>query len=120
MKMPRRPFGKLIDNFVKETSDRGEIRLIAGIDPNPPDPYPNAIFYIRMVSQDCKTKVPCSTESIWLSLTEMTRLSVLMSIASRFWVERLNKSEAYTEERIKEFQDQYKEIKKALERLLPE
>lgn len=118
--MPRRPFGKLVDEFIKQSSECGEIRLIAGIDPNPPDPYPNAIFYICMVSPDIGTKKPCKTEKIWLSLSEMTRLGVLMTIASRFWVERLNKGEEYTEERIKEFQNEYKEIKEAMERLLPE
>jgi hypothetical protein len=116
--MPRKPFGKFIDEFIKQPSS-GEIKLIAGIDPDPPAPYPNAIFYIRMVSPDVNTKEVCKTEKIWLTLSEMTRLSVLMTIASRFWVERLNKGEGYTEERIKEFQDEYKEIKEAMERLLP-
>ena len=116
--MPRRSFGKLIDEFVKHP-ECGEIKLIAGIDPDPPDPYPNAVFYIRMVSPDITTKETCKTEKIWLSLSEITRLSVLMTIASRFWVERLNKGEEYTEERIKDFQSEYKQIKEAIDRLLP-
>lgn len=118
--MPHKPFGKLVDEFIKPIPECGETRLIAGIDPEPPDPYPNAIFYVRMVSHDINTRKPCKTQTIWLSLSEMTRLSVLMTIASRFWMERLNKGEEYTKERVKEFQNEYKQIKRALERLLPE
>jgi|SRR3990170_5420966 len=117
--MPRKAKRKLVDEFVKQSSECGEIRLIAGIDTEPHDPCPNAIFYIRMESQDRDTKEHCKTENIWLSLNEMTRLSVLMSIASRFWVERLDKGESDSEERIKEFVDEYQKIKEALKRLLP-
>lgn len=118
--MRRKAKRKLVDEFVKQSSEYGEIRLVAGIDTEPRDPYPNAIFYIRMESQDRNTGEPCETKSIWLSLNEMTRLSILMNIASRFWVERLNKGESYSEERIEEFVSEYQEIKKALKRLLPE
>jgi hypothetical protein len=117
--MPRRARRKSVDEIVKQSSEYGEIRLVAGIDPEPRDPHPNAIFYIRMESQDRNTKKPCETESIWLSLNEMTRLGILMNIASRFWVERLDKGESYSKERIEEFVSEYQEIKEALERLLP-
>ena len=68
-----------------------------------------------MESQDKNTGEPCKTESIWLSLDDMTRLSVLMNIASRFWVKRYNKDEADSEEKIMEFVNEYREIKKSLE-----
>jgi hypothetical protein len=111
---------KFVDEFIRDIAECGETRLIVGIDPEPPDPYPNAVFYIRMVSQDLDTMKPCKTQTFWLSLSEMTRLSVLMSIASRFWMERLDKREEYTKERVRDFQNEYTQIKEALERLLPE
>jgi hypothetical protein len=118
--MPKRRARRvLVDEFIKQSSECGEIRLVAGIDKEPPDPHPNAIFYIRMESQDRETKEPCETEDIWLSLNEMTRLSVLMNIASQFWLERLEKGETYSEERIKEFREEYKKIKESLNRILP-
>lgn len=110
---------KLIDEFIRISSQRGKIRLVAGVNPNPPDPYPSAIFYIRMESQDRDSREPCKTESIWLTLNEMTRLGVLMNIASRFWVEKFYKGEPYSEERISDFVTEYNEIKTALKRLLP-
>ena len=42
---------QLVEKFHKETSEH-EIDLIAGIIPDPPDPYPNAIFYLRMESTE--------------------------------------------------------------------
>jgi hypothetical protein len=117
--MPRKPKRVIIDEFIKESSECGEVRLVAGIDKKPKDPHPNAIFYIRMESQDRDTKEPCKTEDIWLSLNEMTRLSVLMNIASQFWIERLEKGEQYSEERVKKFQSEYKKIKESLNIILP-
>ena len=108
---------QLVDKFITKSKECGEIKLIAGVDPNPPDPYPNAIFYIRMESQDRKSGKPCKTESIWLSLDDMTRLSVLMNIASRFWVKRYDKNEPDSEEKINSFVDEYRTIKKSLKRL---
>ena len=45
---------KLVERFSKETPTH-LIDLIAGIDPTPPDPYQNAIFYVRMESIDKET-----------------------------------------------------------------
>jgi hypothetical protein len=109
----------LIDEFFKQSSERGEIRLICGIDKKPPDPHPNAIFYLRMESQDRKSGEPFETEDIWLSLNEMTKLSILMNIASQFWLERLEKGRTHSEKRIKEFQEEYQKIKESLDKILP-
>lgn len=117
--MPRKPRRILVDEFVKESSKCGKVRLIASIDKKPRGPYPNAIFYIRMESRDRNTGEPCETEDIWLSLNEMTRLSVLMNIASRFWIETFEKDDPYSEERIKEFQEEYNRIKESLDNILP-
>jgi hypothetical protein len=57
--MPRNPRRILVDEFIKQSSECGEIRLVAGIDKRPAYPHPNAIFYIRMESQDRKTGQPC-------------------------------------------------------------
>jgi len=110
---------QLVDEFIIHSKKCGEVKLIAGVDPNPPDPYPNAIFYIRMESRDKKTKKPCKTEHIWLSLNDMTRLSILMNIASRFWTDRYEKGERYSEERIADFVNEYQIIKESLGTLLP-
>ena len=118
--MPRKPRRILVDEFVKESSECGEVRLVAGIDKAPKDPHTNAIFYVRMESRDRNTKKHCETEDIWLSLNEMTRLSVLMNIASRFWIETLEKGKPYSEERIGEFREEYNKIKESLDRILPE
>ncbi len=115
----RRMNRQLVDRFTTKSEKCGEIKLIAGIDPNPPDPYPNAIFYIRMESRDRNSKEPCKTESIWLSLNDMTRLSVLMNVASRFWVNRYDKGRPCSEERITDFVSEYRKIKKSLKKLLP-
>ena len=45
---------KLVEKISKETREH-KITLIGGIEPNPPDPYPNAIFYLRMESIDKET-----------------------------------------------------------------
>jgi hypothetical protein len=110
---------QLVDKFTIKGGTTGTINLIAGIDPNPPDPYPNAIFYIRMESQDRDTGKPCKTERMWLTLNDMTRLSILMNIASRFWTNKYEKGEPYTEEKILEFVNEYSDIKKSLMKLLP-
>jgi hypothetical protein len=49
----------------------------------------------------------------------MTRLSILMNIASQFCIKRLEKGEDYSEERIREFQEEYKRIKESLNKILP-
>ena len=93
---------QLVEEFFKETETH-EIRLIAGIDPEPPDPHPNAIFYIRMESIEKETKEKCKAQQIWLSLNEMGKLNILMTVASRFWEERLEKGSRYSQKRIKAF-----------------
>jgi hypothetical protein len=43
-----------------------------------------------------------------------------MNIASRFWIETLEKGKPYSEERISEFREEYNKIKESLDRILPE
>jgi len=117
--LQRKARRKLVDEFIKQSSEFGEIRLVAAIDMEPDSPCPNAIFYMRMESKDRTSGEPCETGNIWLSLNEMTRLSILMNIASRFWFKRLEKGKPYSEERIGVFLDEYKKIKDSLEKLLP-
>lgn len=106
---------QLIERFSKETP-RHEIDLIAGINPNPPRAH-NAIFYIRMESIDKDTGEKLKPEPIWLSLSEMAKLSVLMTVASQFWLERLDKDEEYSEERIEVFKDGWKRVSEAIDDL---
>ena len=87
-----------IDEFVKETETH-EIKLVVGIDPKPREAV-NPMFYIRMESKSKKTGKTRKAKSIWLSLNEMAKLSVLLTVASRFWTERLEKGSEYSEERI--------------------
>ena len=56
---------------------------------------------------------------VYGSLNDMTRLGVLMNVASRFWVDRYDKGEPYSEERISDFVTEYRKIKKSPKRLLP-
>ena len=107
---------KLVEAISKETSEH-EIKLIAGIEPNPPDPYSNAIFYVRMESIDKETNKKSKVESIWLSLNEMAKLSVLMTIASRFWLERLEKGSGHSQKRITAFVDAWNQVKDAMDNL---
>jgi len=106
---------KLVDEFIKR-SRFGEIRLVAGIDT---EQCPNAVFFMRMEFKDQTSGEPRETRDIWLSLNEMARLGILMNIASRFWIERLDKGKPQSEVRINEFIDEYKNIKEALGKLLP-
>ena len=108
---------KLVEEFSKKTKTH-EIKLIAGIDPNPPDPYPNAIFYIRMESTHRKTEETTKVKPIWFSLNEMMKLSVLMALALRFWTERLNKDSPYSHKRIEAFIDTWTQMKDSMESLL--
>jgi hypothetical protein len=108
---------QLVEEFSKETPTH-EIKLIAGIDPNPPNPYPNAIFYVRMESTEKETNERCKTKQIWLSLNEMGKLSMLMIIASRFWAERLEKGSWQSQKRIKAFVDAWNQIRDSCDDLL--
>ena len=92
--------------------------MIAGIIPEPPDPYPNAIFYLRMESTEKETGQKQKPQPIWLSLNEMVKLSVLMTMASQFWLERLEKDEKYSIERIQAFRKSWKQMRKAIDDLL--
>jgi len=107
---------QLVEKFSKETRGH-EITLTAGIDPSPPDPYPNAIFYVRMESIDKETNKKSKVEPIWLSLNEMAKLSVLMTIASRFWIERLEKTSWQSQKRIEAFINAWGHVKDAMDSL---
>jgi len=110
---------QLVEEFFKDTGEH-QISLIAGIDPNPPAPYPNAIFYIRMKSIDKETNKKSKVKPIWLSLNEMLKLSVLMTIASRFWLERLEKNSWNRRKKIKKFIDTWTRMRDAMDELLEE
>ena len=107
---------QLVEKFSKDTGEH-EIELIAGIEPNPPDPRPNAIFYLRMESIEKSTGEKQKVEPIWLSLGEMVKLSVLMTIASQFWLERLDKDSKYSKERIKAFKNAWGQMSEAIDDL---
>ena len=111
----RRIKRKLVEKITKDTGEH-IIKLIAGVDPNPPYPS-NAIFYIRMESIEKETEEKSKVEPIWLSLNEMTKLSVLMTVASRFWLERLEKGTEYARERIETFIAAWKQMRDAIDDL---
>jgi len=106
----------VVERFSKKTSNH-EINLVAGIIPEPPDPYPNVIFYIEMESIDKNTGESQKPEPIWLTLGEMVKLSVLMTVASQFWLERLEKDDEYSGERIKEFGKAWSKVSGAVDDL---
>jgi len=106
----------IVEKFSKETPNH-KISLVAGIIPEPPDPYPNAIFYIEMESIDKDTRESQKPEPIWLTLGEMVKLSVLMTVASQFWLERLDKDEEYSKERIEEFREAWGRMSGAVDKL---
>jgi len=106
----------IVERFSKETP-KHEISLVAGIIPEPPDPYPNVIFYIEMKSIDKDTGKSQKPEPIWLTLGEMVKLSVLMTVASQFWLERLDKDEGYSGERIEEFREAWSQMSGAVDNL---
>lgn len=108
---------KLVEKFSKETREH-KIQLIAGIEPQPSGPYPNPIFYIRMESIDKEKNKTTKVRPIWLSLNEMVKLSVLMTIASRFWLERLDKGTRCGRKRIETFIDAWDQISRAVDDLL--
>lgn len=70
-----------------------------------------------MESLDKETNKEIKVKSIWLSLNEMAKLSVLMTIASRFWLERLEKGSKHSQKRIKAFVDSWDQTKDALDNL---
>ena len=107
----------MVEKFHKETGEH-EIDLIAGIIPDPPDPYPNAIFYLRMESIEKDTGKKQKPQSIWLTLSEMVKLSILMTMASQFWLERLEKDERYSVERINAFKKSWTQMRGAIDDLL--
>jgi hypothetical protein len=114
----RRTRRKLVEKIEKDTGEH-LIELVAGIEPNPPDPYPNSIFYIRMKSTEKETGFESYVKPIWLSLNEMTKLSVLMTLASRFWLERLDKDTEYAQERVTDFIRAWKKMRNAIDDVLP-
>lgn len=108
--------GRLVEKFHKETSEY-DIDFIAGIEPDPPYPYPNAIFYLRMESTHRETGKTKKTEPIWLTLREMVKLSVLMTMASQFWIKRLDKGTGESKKRIAEFRKAWNKTKDAIDTL---
>lgn len=107
---------QLVEKFSKETK-KHKITLIAGIEPDPPDPRSNVIFYLRMESIEKNTGEKQKVEPIWLSLGEMVKLSVLMTIASQFWLERLDKDSKYSRERIEAFRKAWGQMSEAIDDL---
>lgn len=116
LSMVRRVARKLVQEFAKET-EKHKIRLIAGIHPEPPKAS-NAIFYVRMESEDKDTGETCFVEPIWLTLNEMVKLSVLMTLASKFWAERLEKGSSYSQKRIKTFVHAWNQMSDTMDDLL--
>ena len=108
---------QLVEEFFKETKAH-EIRLIAGVDPAPSDPHANAIFYIRMESVEKKTRKKSKAQQIWLSLNEMGKLSMLMTVALRFWEERLDKGSKQSRKRVNEFIKVWNQISASFDTLL--
>lgn len=106
---------QLVAKFSKDTNNH-ITNLIAGIDPNPS----HAIFYIRMESEDKRTGKISKAKDIWLSLTEMQKLSMLMFVASRFWEEKLAKGSKYSQKRISKFIDVWQCIEEAVDILFEE
>lgn len=105
-----------IDEFQK--SFRGKtVRLVAGIDLSPED-RSKAIFYLRMEARE-KGRKPTKVPGIWLSLSELTRLAMLMSLSTRFWFETIQKGKRYTKRRVREFQQAWDTIQDAIVDLLP-
>jgi hypothetical protein len=110
---------QLVEEFSKET-DTHEIRLIAGIDPNPPDPHSNTMFYFRMESKEKETDERCKVEPIWRSLNEMIKLSVLMTVASKFWEKKLEKGSWHGWKRAQAFIDAWNQMSDSMDTLLEE
>jgi len=91
-----------VEIFHKEPQ-KYEIDFIIGIDDNPIDAN-NAMFYVRMESIRKKTGRHDKAREIWLSSEEMEKLSMLMSMASKFWkIHTLKKNTPHTREKIAEF-----------------
>jgi hypothetical protein len=110
---------QLVEEFSKET-DTHEIRLIAGIDPNPPPPHSNTMFYIRMESEEKDSGRKCKVEPIWLSLNEMIKLSVLMTVSSKFWEEKLKKGSWRSWKRTQAFIDVWNKMRDSMDTLFEE
>src|SRR5437899_508802 len=93
------------------------VRLVAGVDANT-EFGSNAIFYVRTECRQRgkrRVKVP----EMWLSLSELTRLSMLMSLSTRFWFETLEKRRSSTSRRVREFQRAWNTVQNAIVDLLP-
>jgi len=93
---------KAVEIFHKEP-EKYEIDFIVGIDDNPPEAR-NAMFYLRMESVRKETDRHDKAREIWLSSEELEKLSMLMSMASKFWKNHtLKKNTSRTQKRIAEF-----------------
>ena len=90
------------------------VELRAGIDDDPPSSS-NVIFYLQMKSTTNEGTI--KTEPIWLSLADMVKLSMLMTTASHFWIEKLDKGSQETKERIKLFRDSWKRMSESIDKL---
>ena len=93
---------KVVEKLHKEPGEY-EIDFIIGIDDNPSEAN-NAMFYIRMESIRKKNNKQDRAREIWLSCEEMDRLSMLMSMSSKFWKNHtLAKNTPKTRKTITEF-----------------
>jgi len=93
------------------------VRLVAGVDPNP-EFGSNAMFYVRMECRQ-KGKKKVKVPGTWLSLSELTRLSIQMTLSTPFWFETLEKGKSSTSPRVREFQRAWNTVQDAIADLLP-
>jgi len=101
---------KAVEIFHKEP-EKYEIDLIIGIDDNPSDAN-NAMFYVRMESIKERTGRHDKAREIWLSSEEMGKLSMLMSMASKFWKNHtLEKNTFHTRKKVAEFIEKWEQTR---------
>jgi hypothetical protein len=100
-----------IQEFVKGKGDF-EVRLRAGIETNPPK-YPHVMFFIQMAS-DSRERGKQVTETLYLTLAEMVKLSVLMTTASQFWTKTFDKYSEEDQIKINRFCEEMDRIRESI------
>jgi hypothetical protein len=113
---------RLIDSFSNtqpwfENKRWHKVKIIIGVDTNPPYPARNALMYIRIVEKmsarkEGSYKKSYSGERIYLTHEQFVRLAMLMGLSRHFWAKTYPKKLKSTRVLVLNFVETWKSIKK--------
>jgi hypothetical protein len=92
-----------------------QVKIIVGVDTNPPEPARNAMLYFRIVEKsakrkDGKFKTDYSGKRLFLTHSQFVRMSMLMTLSRHFWAKTYIKGKPNTKKTVLNFRKTWKEF----------